>query len=140
MAISFGPCLRRARQRAASHIIAIESGPPDTATMRAGACERSANSAAASAARTGASDAADTLLFPLRGLLHVGRRLRIFAGNLAQGRARGLLLVQRGKRLAEPQQRVRRLAGRLVLGRHGQKRLRGLAIALALEQAFAEPV
>src|SRR5215208_8308003 len=99
MATSLGPCFRRARQRAASHIIAIESGPPETARMRAGACERSANSAAASAARTEASDAADTLLFPLRGLLHVRRRLRIFAGNFAQSRARGLLLVECGERL-----------------------------------------
>src|SRR5215210_5230598 len=116
--MSFGPCLRRARQRAASQSSAVESGPPDTARIRTGASDRSANSAAASETETAASDAADTLLFPLRGLLHVRGRLGILAGNLTEGRARRLLLVQRRERLAEPQQRVRRLAGRLELGRH----------------------
>src|SRR5215213_1316703 len=108
--------------------------------MRTGASDRSANSAAASETETGSSDAADTLLFPLRRLLHVRGRLRILAGNFAERCAGRLLLVQRGERLAEPQQRVRRLAGGLVLGRHCEEGLGGLAIALALEQAFAQPV
>src|SRR6266545_1876486 len=119
-AISCGPCLACARQRAASHRSAVESGPPDTARMRTGASERSANSAAASETETGASEAAETLLFPLGRLLHVRRRARIFAGNLAEGRARCLLLIERRERLAEPQQRVRRLASGLELGRHGE--------------------
>src|SRR5438270_2645914 len=138
--MSLGPCLRRPRQRAASHSSAVESDPPETARIRTGVSERSANSAAASESETGASEAADTLLFPLRRLLHVRGRLRILAGNLSQRRARRLLLVERCERLAEPQQRVRRLAGALELARHGEERLGSLAIALALEQAFAEPI
>src|SRR4051812_2075945 len=101
--MSFAPRLRRARQRAASHSSAVESGPPDTARIRTGASDRSVNSAPASATETGASDAADTLLSPPGGLLHVRGRLGILAGNLPEGRAGRLLLVQRRKRLAEPQ-------------------------------------
>src|SRR4051812_37849029 len=76
--------------------------------------------------------AADALLFFLGRLLHVGRRLRIFARELAEGRTGGVLLFQRSKRLPKAQQRVRRLPGSVELGRDGEERFRRLAIALAL--------
>src|SRR6202011_905431 len=107
-----------ARQRAASTIKAVESGPPETARISAGADLRSANRVFASAAETGAArSAADTLLFPIDALLHAQRRARIFAQHLAERRAGGLLLAQHRERLAEPQQRVGRLGGGFVPGR-----------------------
>src|SRR5262245_20686819 len=86
MAISLGPRLRRLRQRAASTSSATESGPPETARATAGSAARSANRRSASASLIGRS-AADTLLFPLDGLLHGVRRARILAGDLAEGGA-----------------------------------------------------
>ena len=68
------------------------------------------NSVFASAAETGAaSSAADTLLFSLDTLLHAGRCTGKFAQDLTERRAGGFLLAERGERLSEPQQRVRRL-------------------------------
>ena len=52
-----GPLASRARQRAASHIKATESGPPDTARTSDGRDFQGANSRAASACVTG--DASD---------------------------------------------------------------------------------
>ncbi len=48
-----GPRARARRQRAASHISAIESGPPDTARTIAGAAFQSANRRFASLAEIG---------------------------------------------------------------------------------------
>src|SRR5581483_9058 len=59
---------------------------------------------------------------------------------LAKGGAGSLLLLQRRKRLSEPQHRIGRLGRLVILGRHGEEGLGGIAILLALEQAFAEPV
>src|ERR1700676_878171 len=49
-----GPRARARRQRAASHISAIESGPPETASTIAGAAFQSANRRFASCAEIGA--------------------------------------------------------------------------------------
>src|SRR5262245_8187520 len=108
-AINSGPRLSAARQRAASTMRAVESGPPETARMMAGADDRSANRALASATEIGAASAADTLLFPVDALLHVDRRARIFAQNLGERRAGRFLLAHRRQRLPEPQQRIGRL-------------------------------
>src|SRR6266508_2261923 len=138
-ATSFGPRFNRARQRAASQSSAVESGPPETARTMAALGARSANSAAASADRTGRS-AAGTLLFPLDALLHGRRQAGILAPDLDEGGAGGLLLLERRERLAEPQQGVGRLAGFLELGRDVEEGLGGIPVALALEQALAEPI
>src|SRR5262245_63790642 len=139
--MSVGPCLSAARQRAASTSSAVESGPPDTAITRAPAERRSSNRVLASAAETGsASSAADTLLFPVDALLHADRRARIFAQDLAERCTGGLLLAHGGERLAEPEQRVGRLCGGVVPGRHVEKGFGGIAVALPLEQALAQPI
>src|ERR1700686_5130695 len=139
--MSCGPFLSAARQRAASTIRAVESGPPETARRRAGADLRSANRVFASAAETGAArSAADTLLFPIDALLHAERRAGIFAQHLSERRAGGLLLAQPRERLTEPQQRVGRFGGGLIFGRDIQERFGGVAIALPLEQALAQPI
>src|SRR5882757_8329112 len=137
---SAGPFLVAARQRAARTSSAVESGPPETARMMTGEELRPANSAFASAAETGAASAADTLLFPVDALLHADRRARIFAQDLAERRTGRFLLAERRERLPEPQQGVGRLRGRLELGRDVEEGLGGVAVALALEQAFAQPV
>src|SRR5262245_52396615 len=144
-ATSFGPRRSCARQRAARTMSAVESGPPDTASTSAGHDARSANSFAASADETGgafaaAGSAADTLLFPLDALLHIGRGAGIFAADFDEGGAGRILLLERRQRLSEPHERVGRLAGFLELGRDRKERFGGLAEALALEQALAEPV
>src|SRR5262249_58283364 len=111
-----GPCLRAARQRAASTRSAVESGPPDTAITRAAAERRSSNRVLASAAETGsASSTADTLLFPVDALLHADRPPRIIAPNLAERCTGGLLLAHGGERLAQPEQRVGSPPGRGLL-------------------------
>src|SRR5262245_26494330 len=122
-AISAGPVLSAARQRAASISRAVESGPPETAMTRAAAERRLSNSVLASAAETGAassaaSSAADTLLFPVDALLHAHRGARIFSQHLGKGCAGRLPLAHGRERLAEPEQSVRRLGGGLVFGRH----------------------
>src|ERR1700733_1872661 len=137
-AISFGPRLRRFVQRAASTRSAVESGPPETARTKPGKLSRPRNSARASSSET-ASSAVGTLLFPVHALLHAERGPRIFAQHLAQGSAGCLLLAQRRKRLAEPQQGVGSTRGCLVFGGHGEERLGGIMILLILEQGFAEP-
>src|SRR5580704_519418 len=104
---SVGPCLSADRQRAARNRSAVESGPPETASTRAAACVRSANSASACVTETGdVSSAFDTLLFPLDPLLHGDRGARVSTADLAQGGAGRFLLVERRQRLAEPQQRI----------------------------------
>src|SRR5688572_1470076 len=84
--------------------------------------------------------AAVALLLAVDALLHAARRARIFAGDLAERRAGGFLLPQRSQRLAEPQQRIRRARRGVVLGGDCQEGFGGVAKALALEQALAEPV
>src|SRR6202047_474423 len=139
--MSCGPFLSAARQRAASTIRAVESGPPETASRSAGADLSPANSVLASVAETGAPcSAADTLLFPVDALLHAERRAGIFAQHLSERRAGRLLLAQHRERLTEPQQRVGRLGGGLIFGRDIEEGFGGVAIALPLEQAFAEPI
>src|SRR5262249_25794571 len=137
-ATSFGPRRKPARQRAAKMSNAVESGPPDTASARTGDCARSPNSAAASAEETGS--AAGTLLFSLHALLHGRAGAGILESHLQEGGARRLLLLQGGQRLPEPHQRFRSLARFLVLGGDVEIGFGGLAIALALEQALAQPV
>src|SRR6202030_4175245 len=102
---------------------------------------RPAKSVLASAAETGAArSAADTLLFPVDALLHAERRAGIFAQHLSERRAGGLFLAQHRERLAEPQQRVARLGGGFIFGRDIEEGFGGVAIALPLEQAFAQPI
>src|SRR5512139_1554171 len=132
MARRAGPFFSALRQRAASHISAVESGPPDTASTSAFADPRSANRALASSlervvtasrgieVRTclevfGFSLAVDALDFLLDAALHVGSGLRVFAVDLAEGRAGRFLLLHGGERLAKAQQRVRSLLRLVVL-------------------------
>src|SRR5215207_7572852 len=137
---SGGPLFSAARQRAAKTSNAVESGPPETARTRAGAWTRSANSDFASAVETGAASAADTLLFPVDALPHGHGGTRIFAQHLAKRSAGRFLLTQTRERLSEAQERLRCLAGGLVLGRNGEEGLRCVAELLPLEMAFAEPI
>src|SRR5690606_30762432 len=99
----------------------------------------SEKSALASTGETALS-AADTLLFLHDATLHRGRGAWIFAPDLGQRGAGGLVLVQRRQRLPEPQQSIRCLRRVLVLRRDREEGLRSVAIALLLKQAFAEPV
>src|SRR6185437_17021686 len=160
-ATSLGPVLRAARQRAISIISAVESGPPDTASSKTGKSERSEKSAFASDTETGKDfsvgmilsgnrfppsgimpyiSAAHALLFLRDAALHAGRRLGIFAADFRQRGAGGFLLMHGGERLAEPQQRIRRLAGVLVFGRDRKEGLGSVAVVLLLEQALAQPI
>src|SRR5580700_1019608 len=142
-AISFGACLRvflsSLVQRTASTSSAVESGPPETAKTRPDKASRPENSAFASSSRTACS-AVDTLLFPIHGLLHIRRSARIFTQYLTERSAGCFLLAQGRKRLPKPQQCVGRARHGVVFGRDRKKRLRRVAIALILEQAFAEPI
>ena len=61
---------------------------------------------------------------------------RIFPRHLAERGAGGFLFLQRRQRLAEPQQRVRRLGGFVELGGHAEEGFGGVAILLALEIAL----
>src|ERR1035441_10496982 len=170
-AISFGkflgPLLRALRQRAASTISAVESGPPETASTSAGKWSRSEKSDLASVAETGAafcvgmifirkpvpsiesspracfSDhtlAVRTLLFLRDAAFRGSRGARKFAPDFGQRGAGRFLLIERVERLSEPQQGVRRLAGVLEFSRDRQEGFRRVAIALALEQALAQPI
>src|ERR1700674_4365580 len=107
----------RLRQRAASTRRAVESGPPETASISAGWSAKSAKIRSASASVT-APSAADTLLLPVDRLFYVGRCAGVFAVDLAEGRAGEFLLVEGRERLAEPQQRVGGLGAGLEFLRH----------------------
>src|SRR5690242_20735423 len=134
--MSLGPRRWRLRQRAISHISAVESGPPDTASTSAGWSIRSVKRTSASASSTAA---VDTLLFALDRRLHVLRGTGKFLGHLGERHAGEIALLERGERLAEPQQRIGLLgAGRIFL-RHRHERLGGRLIVLALKEAFAQP-
>src|SRR3984893_8742923 len=156
-----GPRLKPRRQRAASHISAIESGPPETASTIAGARFQSANRRFASCAEIGelsssgmafgnpvsSSDqlrhfalALNPLLLTVDGCFDAARGARIFPRHFAECRAGGLLLLQRRQRLSEPQQLVGRLARSIEFGGDAEEGFRGVAILLALEEALAEPI
>src|SRR4051812_17898719 len=108
--------------------------------MRAGRSARSANSARMSAALSAAArSAADTLLLALDALLHGRGRFGILAPHLGKRGAGHFLLVHRRQRLREAKQRLRRLGVAGMLGGQIEEGLRRSIIALALEQAFAEP-
>src|SRR5664280_3105650 len=81
-----------------------------------------------------------TLLFLRDAAFHGSRGARKFAPDFRQRGAGRFLLIERGERLPEPQQGVRRLAGVLEFSRDRQEGFRRVAIALALEQALAQPV
>src|SRR5664279_781729 len=103
-AISFGPRLRASRQRAASTIRAVESGPPDTASTSAGNRSRSEKNDLASVAEIGVDCCAlavRTLLFLLDAALHARRGARKLAADFRQRGAGSLLLIERGQRLAK---------------------------------------
>src|SRR5579872_4104145 len=118
-ATSFGPCPSAPRQRAARTMRAVESGPPETASRSVLSEFRPANSVFVSATETGAGrSAAVTLLFSVDTLFHGQRRARIFAQDLAERGASGLLLAQESERLTKAQQRVGCFGGRFVFGRY----------------------
>ena len=80
------------------------------------------------------------LLLTVHGRFDAARGARIFPRHLAERGAGGFLFLQRRQRLSEPQQRVRRLRRFVEFGGHREKGFGGIAILLALEQAFAQPV
>src|SRR5262249_55888063 len=128
--MSFGLILSESRQRAASSISAVESGPPDTArAMTRSAC-RSAKSVLASDGAIASDLSSDMIatvspcpppdqvrgaghrdhilavrafLLLLDAALHVGRGPRILAPDFAKRGAGGFFLVHGGKRLADAQ-------------------------------------
>ena len=131
----------RPRQRAASTINAVEFGAAGDGEDQEGKWSRARNSRFASASETGdASSAADAFLLTVDALPDRDRRARIFAQHFRERRAGRLALAHRRQRLTEPQQRIRRARVVLKLGRNAQELLGGVAIALALEHALAEPV
>src|SRR5436190_107459 len=105
--MSLGPAASAVRQRAAKTRSAEESGPPETARTIAGTDLRSAKSVSASAIESAAKSAADTLLFPVDGLLHARRRAWIFAQDLAEGGTSCFPFTERRQRLPKTQKRVR---------------------------------
>src|SRR5512141_424893 len=80
-AISFGFALSDLRQRAASSMSAVESGPPETASNKTGNCSRPEKSDLASDCETEEVSAVATLLFLRDVALHGRRRLGIFAAD-----------------------------------------------------------
>ena len=98
---SFGPLVSAARQRAASTINAVESGPPETASTNADAELRPSNSDCASAAEIGASSAADALLLTFDALPDRDFGTRVLALHFGERRTGGFTLAQRRQRLAE---------------------------------------
>src|SRR5215471_9670221 len=138
-ATSFGGCLSRFAQRAASTSSAVESAPPETARMRPREFSNPKNNAPASSSRR-AGSAVRALLLTVDALLHVERSARIFPQHLAERGASGFFFAQCSERLAQPQQRVRRLRRVLVFGRKSEKWFCGVAILLVREETFAEPV
>src|SRR5476651_2454335 len=101
--MSFGPALSALRQRAASTISAVKSGPPDTASTNAGKFSRPEKSDLASVAVTADESAVRTLGFLFDAALHARRGARKFASDFSQRGASRFLLIERGQRLAKPQ-------------------------------------
>src|SRR6266478_2054669 len=156
-----GPRAKARRQRAASHISAIESGPPETARTIAGTPLQSANRRFASRAEIGelsslgmafgnlvsTSDqvrqhslALNPLLLAVHGLFDAARGARIFPRHLAERRTGGFLLFQGRQRLSEPQQGVGGFRRFVELGGHAEEGFRGITVLLALEKTLAEPI
>src|SRR5205085_4155087 len=71
---------------------------------------------------------------------HAGGGFRILPRDLAERGTGGFLLLQRGQRLPEPQERIGRFSRFVILRRHAEKGFGRIAILLALKIAFAEPV
>src|SRR5262249_42343067 len=138
--ISCGPRVRRCRHRCASSIRAVESAPPDTARITRPERGKEANSSAISRSEIAGASAMDTLLFPLDRLPDAQCGAGIFAADLGQSAARGVLLAHLRERLAEPQQRIGRLGGRGMIARNEQEQLGGVGIFVTLKQGLAQPV
>src|SRR4029077_5838916 len=98
MATSFGLVPSESRQRAASSMSAVESGPPDTASTSAGKVCRQEKRVFASDAETTPASAMRTLQFLLNAALYAGRSARIFASDFRQRGAGGFILVHRRER------------------------------------------
>src|SRR6516164_10392053 len=79
------------------------------------------------------------LLLAVDGLFDARGSARIFPAHFAKGGAGGFLLLQRGERLAEPQQGVRGFCRAIELGGHAEERFGRVTIELALEETFAKP-
>src|ERR1043166_5022091 len=99
-----GPRARRWRHRCATSMRAVESAPPDTARITRPERGKDANSPAISRSEIAAASAMDTLLFPLDRLPDGQRGAGIFAADLRQRAAGGVLLAHLRERLAKPQQ------------------------------------
>jgi len=84
--------------------------------------------------------ALDPLLFAIHACFDTGGGARIFPRHFAERGAGGLFLLQRGERLPKPQQRVGRLRRLVVFAGDVEEDLGGVAILLALEQAFTQPI
>src|SRR5688572_3888640 len=137
---SLGPARSALRQRAARKSSAVESGPPETARTSTEARAREPNRALASAAVTGAASAADTLLFSIHSLLHSCRCTREFAQDFAERGAGRLLFAERGQRLPQAKEGVRRPGSGFELGRDVEEGFRRITETLALEQTFSKPI
>src|SRR5690242_20162733 len=123
-AIRRGPRAKARRQRAASHIRAVESGPPETARTIAGAAFQAPNNCFASLAEIGvwfsssrmillqdrqrrrvkpepiskgSCLALDPLLLAIDRGFDTARSARIFPRHLAKSGASGFLFFQRGQ-------------------------------------------
>src|SRR5262249_43590634 len=140
-AIISGPWHGRRRPRCASTRGAVEWAPPETARINRPKRGNDANSPAISRSEIAAvASAMDTLLFPLDRLSDAQRGAGIFAADLCEGAAGGVLLAHVPERLAKPQQRVGSLGSGCVVARNQQEQLGGVAIFLALEQSLAQPI
>src|SRR5690349_17057948 len=90
-----GFAFNASRQRAASTMSAVESGPPDTANTSTGKDCRPEKSALASDAETPRASAVRTLLFLRDAALHAAGGARIFASDFRERGAGGFLLIHR---------------------------------------------
>src|SRR5262245_27731331 len=107
---------------------AVESAPPDTARITRPERGKDANSPAISRSEIATASAMDTLLFPLDRLPDGQRGAGVFATDLRQRAASGVLLAHLRERLPKPQQRVGGLGGRGMVARNEQEHLRGVGI------------
>src|SRR4051794_37572814 len=81
--------------------------------------------------------ALDPLLLAVNGFFDRDRGARIFSHHFAERGASGLPFLERGQRLAEPQQGVGSLCRFIVFGSDPEEGLRGVPILLPLKVAFA---
>src|SRR3954468_7731417 len=84
--------------------------------------------------------ALDALLLTINGRFDAARSARVFPRHLAERGTGGFLLVQGRQRLPEPQKCVRRFRGGPEFGSDSKKGFRGVAIFLAREKTFTEPM